>query len=72
MLRNFTKNTDFIAKEANNNKEKLKELVEKYYCITLNGEDMKYFDLLLEEQEGSYYAFSNAIGRVVSRKAHLG
>ncbi|APT75207.1 alkaline phosphatase [Marinitoga sp. 1137] len=72
MLRKFTKNTDFISKEANKSKEKVKELVKKYYGITLNDDDMEYFDRLIEEQAGSYYAFSNAIGRVVSRKAHLG
>lgn len=72
MLRQFTKNTDFIARQANNDKNKLRELIKQYYGIELTDEDMDYFDLILKEQAGSYYAFSNAIGRVVSRKAHLG
>ncbi|NUU99755.1 alkaline phosphatase [Marinitoga sp. 1154] len=72
MVRKFTKNTDFISKEAKGDKNKVRELVKKYYGIELTDDDMEYFDRLIKEQAGSYYAFSNAIGRVVSRKAHIG
>ncbi|SHE91054.1 alkaline phosphatase [Marinitoga hydrogenitolerans DSM 16785] len=72
MIRKFTKNTDFISKQSNKDKAKLVDLVKKYYGIELTDEDMEYFDSLMKEQSGSYYAFPNSIGRVVSKKAHLG
>ncbi|MDK2838992.1 MAG: alkaline phosphatase [Thermosipho sp. (in: thermotogales)] len=72
MIRKFSKNTDFISKESNKDKNKLKELIKKYYQLELTDEDLELFDSLVKEQGNSYYAFSNAIGRLVSKKAHLG
>ncbi|MBB6062491.1 alkaline phosphatase [Thermosipho japonicus] len=72
MIRKFSKNTDFISKESNKDKNKLKELIKKYYQLELTDEDLELFNSLVKEQGNSYYAFSNVIGRLVSKKAHLG